>query len=130
MLEEDLGLSFARSQYTREHKRAQKRFKISSLSVEIDFADGDVDEDVVGFAPDSVLSPTEAAHSDEEFSSSLVTFDIFCRDYWPHLPQSLTKNLGKRIFLLSHRCEAYVFCSQIPRSFLANLWVLGHITSL
>ncbi|KLO20395.1 hypothetical protein SCHPADRAFT_897689 [Schizopora paradoxa] len=93
MLEADLELSFARELYTKEHKRAQKRFKISNVSVDDDLADEGGNEEGAGISSDTALSPTTVAAKDIEITSSLVTYEIFQRDYWPHLPQILTKTL-------------------------------------
>ncbi len=94
MLEAEFDLSFARQRYTKEHKRAQKRFKLSSVFVNDDLADDNEAEEGGGSVPDTMLSPLETAIADHEVTASLITYDVFRRDYWPHLPQNLTKNLG------------------------------------
>lgn len=61
-----------------------------------DLKDDEEAEEGSAPAPDTLLSPIESVANSEEFTSSLVTYDVFRRDYWPHLPQNLTKNFGRR----------------------------------
>lgn len=88
LLEADLGVSFARPIYTKEHKHAEKRFDLARVANDDELEESETE--ILG-------SPaiTNAASSDKVTRSSRVTFETFCGDYWPHFPQNLTKNLGE-----------------------------------
>ena len=95
MVEADLNLSFSRGLYTKEHRRAEQRLKIGELVI----TDGTFDhttDDVKAPVNEendrqARLSPTDDTHVS---TPSLVTYERFREEYWPHFPQHLTKGFG------------------------------------
>lgn len=58
--------------------------------------------------------------NDAEAHDSFVTYDVFEKQYWPHFPQGLTKNLGNTASFLSD--DALTRPTQIHGWFSASLW--------
>lgn len=58
--------------------------------------------------------------NDPEALDSFVTYDVFEKQYWPHFPQGLTKNLSSTASFLSD--DALTRLTQIHGWFSASLW--------
>ena len=53
-------------------------------------------------SPEGLAVPLEDSDWCHPSSKSIVTFELFRDEYWPHFPQSLTKGLGTLL-----RCAIY-----------------------
>lgn len=89
MLENDFGLTFARGRYTAEQRRAERRFRLRAVASDSRIEVSDSDED-----GSNVVNPALEGRNVPAKESALVSFDVFCSEYWPHFPQNLTKKLG------------------------------------
>ncbi|TDL28963.1 hypothetical protein BD410DRAFT_818373 [Rickenella mellea] len=84
LIEANLDLSFSRRSLTREHRRAERRFKAITLTPKGDLIDeAEFDGRHEGLDTENVM------HS----VSSLVSYEVFREEYWPHFAQNLTKGL-------------------------------------
>ena len=92
LLEADQGLNFARQKYTREHKRAERRFTINETHT----TEALVDQAALE-GSEEYIDLRNLTQTIEDSHSSQVTYDAFCTRYWPHFPQRLTKGLGEHI---------------------------------
>jgi len=90
LLEGDCNLTFKRGPRTREHRRAEQWSHTAVVDKDMDVADEDED-----FVTDQTSAA--GAKGSSLAQSSMVTYDTFLYAYWAHLPQTLTKGLGKSI---------------------------------
>ncbi|KAI5120221.1 hypothetical protein M0805_000036 [Coniferiporia weirii] len=94
LLEADLGLQLTHRKYTKEHKRAESRFTLDSITEGQDALDASPsdDEEVDHSEPSTTLPPVSIDDA-TPVSSLLIEPDVFRLSYWPHFPQHLTKRL-------------------------------------
>ena len=103
LVEADLGISFVRATYTKEHRRAEQRYNLSTTAADLELDDMlGVDSEMVSFV--GLDNPGRKSGR-----NNFIDFEGFCARYWPHFPQDLTKNLGELPHLL-YRTVALTIC--------------------